>query len=322
MSAAPASGSIQRLPPRALLMLAVMTLMWGAAWPIMKVGAQEIDIFTFRAAAAFISAFTAFSLARATNSSLRVPRDVRVPLIAAGLLFQGALAFFTTLALTLISSGHAVIIGYTMPLWVVLLGIPILGERPTRLRWLGLALGMVGVALLASRGIELFANAPLGVAAQLAGAVSWAVAVIITKKVRWRMPMDVVLGWQCLIGGIPLAVFAIPELPDLKPVTWMAIGSVLYLGICAQGLGNCVWFRIIDMAPAGVAGVSSLAVPTVGLVIGSLMLDEPVGLIEVTALLLVLGALATVLTLPTFHRRGLETKTTRNPRHPIDSAKK
>ena len=157
--------------------------------------------------------------------------------------------------------------------------------------------------MLASRGIELFANAPLGVAAQLAGAICWAVAVVITKKVRWRMPMDVVLGWQCLIGGIPLAILAVPELPDLQPVTWMAIGSVLYLGICAQGLGNCVWFRIIDMVPAGVAGISSLAVPTVGLMVGAVLLDEPVGAVEIIALLLVVGALTTVVTLPSFGRR-------------------
>lgn len=285
-------------------MLVVMTLMWGAAWPIMKVGLQEIPIFTYRAAAAFLSAITAFAVARAAGASFRVPRDVRVPLAAAGLLFMGALAFFTSMALTLISSGHAVIIGYTMPLWVVLLGIPFLGERPTGLRWLGLILGMCSVALLASRGMELFANAPLGVAAQLAGAISWAVAVIITKKVRWRMSPDVVLGWQALVGGIPLAILAIPELPHLQPVSWMAIGSMFYLGICGQGLGNCVWFRIIDMVPAGVAGVSSLAVPMVGLFTGVLLLGEPVGVIEIAALALIIGALTTVVTLPSFRHRG------------------
>ena len=306
MSSPPAPDTPQRLPARALLMLAVMTLVWGAAWPVMKIGLNEIPIFTYRTAAVILSATTAFALARARGASLRVPREVRLPLITAGLLFQGALAYFTSAALLLISSGHAVIIGYTMPLWVVLLGIPFLGERPTALRWVGLALGMGGVALLASRGMELFANAPLGVAAQLAGAISWAIAVIITKKVRWRMPMDVVLGWQCLFGGIPLAILAIPELPTLQPVSWMAIGAVFYLGICAQGLGNCVWFRIIDMVPAGVAGISSLAVPTVGLIFGAVLLNEVIGAIEVTALLLVLGALMTVVTLPSFGRRKAE----------------
>jgi len=311
MSAPHALDAPQRLPARALLMLVVMTVVWGAAWPVMKIGLNEVPIFTYRTAAVFLSATTAFTLARARGASLRVPRGVRMPLITAGLLFQGALAYFTSVALTLISSGHAVIIGYTMPLWVILLSIPFLGERPTALRWVGLVLGMGGVVLLASRGIELFADAPLGVAAQLAGAISWAVAVIITKKVRWHMPMDVVLGWQCLFGGIPLAILAIPELPTLQPVSWMAIGAVLYLGICAQGLGNCVWFRIIDMVPAGVAGVSSLAVPTVGLLFGALLLNETIGVIEVTALLLVLGALMTVVTLPSFGRGKAGSKTRR-----------
>ena len=162
---------------------------------------------------------------------------------------------------------------------------------------------MAGIGLLARRGIGLFIDAPLGIAAQLLGAISWAITVIITKKERWHMPMDVVLG-QCLFGGIPLVFIAIPELSELKPVTWMAICSVFYLGICAQGLGNCVWFRIISMVPAGVAGVSSLAVPTVGLFAGALLLHEAICLVELTALFLMLGALMTVVTLPSFRRRS------------------
>jgi drug/metabolite transporter (DMT)-like permease len=276
----------------------------------MRIGLNEIPIFTYRTAAVLLSASTAFALALARGASLRIPRDVLVPLIVAGLLFQGALAYFTYLALTLISSGHAVIIGYTMPLWVVLLSILFLGERPTALRWFGLALGMTGIGLLAGRGIELFVDAPLGIAAQLLGAIAWAIAVIITKKVRWHMPMDVVLGWQCLFGGIPLAFIAIPELSQLKPVSWMAICSVFYLGICAQGLGNCMWFRIISMVLAGIAGVSSLTVPAVGLLAGALLLHETIGVVEITALFLVLGALLTVVTLPSFrHRPNRSSKT-------------
>lgn len=303
MTSAGALISPQRLPARALVMLILMTLIWGASWPIMKVGVQEIPIFTYRAGAAILSAITAFSLARARGASFHVPRDVRLPLIVAGLLYMGGLAYFTTLTLTLISSGHAVIIGYTMPLWVVLLGIPFLGERPNPLRWLGLLLGMAGIALLASRGLELFADAPLGVASQLCGAICWAISVIITKKVRWRMPMEVVFGWHALIGGIPLAIFALWEISSLHPVSWLAIGSMVYLGVMAQGLGNCVWFRIIDMVPAGVAGLSSLAVPMVGVAVGALLLNEVVGIIEITALLLVIGALTTVVPLPSFGRR-------------------
>ena len=82
----------------------------------MKIGRNESPIFTYRTAAVLLLASTAFSLALTRGASLRIPRDVLVPLIVAGLLFQGALAYFTSLALTLISSGHAVILGYTMPL--------------------------------------------------------------------------------------------------------------------------------------------------------------------------------------------------------------
>ena len=92
MSSPPTLDTPQRLPARALLMLAAMTLVWGAAWPVVKIGLNEISIFTYRAAAVILSATTAYAIAKARGASLRVPREVCLPLITAGLLFQGALA--------------------------------------------------------------------------------------------------------------------------------------------------------------------------------------------------------------------------------------
>jgi drug/metabolite transporter (DMT)-like permease len=302
----PNVGRMGQFSPRALGMLALLTIIWGLTWPVMKIGASELPIFTFRAVAAYLSVMVTFSLARASGMSLSVPRGTRVPMVVSGLLYMGCVPFFTTLALTIIPSGHAAIIAFTMPLWTFLLSIPFLGERPTLMRCVGLALGMGGIGLLASRGAEMFVDAPLGVVAQLASAVSWAVAVIITKKTQWRMPMLVFTGWQCCIGGFPLAVGMAFDLPDLRSVSWLAIGATLYLGIISQGLGNWMWFRIVDMVPASVAGISALAIPAVGLLSGGLLLGEPVTVTEIVALLLVVGAVTTVLPLPGRRRRPSE----------------
>jgi drug/metabolite transporter (DMT)-like permease len=302
------SGAPKRLPPRALAMLAVLTVVWGATWPVMKIGLLELPIFTYRSTAVLAGAIAMFVIARRMGYSLRVPVEVRIPLITAALLYIGALGYFSSLALTLIGSGQAAIVAYTMPLWAFVFGVAILRERPSPIGWLGLVAGIAGVGLLAGRGSDVLGDVPQGVAAQLAGAIVWGYAVIINKRTRWGMPLLSVTAWQLLIGGLALAIPALGEVPSLGAVSIAAVGSVLYLGLLSQGACNWMWFRIIEMVPASVAGMAILAVPATSLALGAVMLDEPITWVELTALGLVISALLTVMPLPRRRSPGHATR--------------
>lgn len=289
-----------RLPLTGVLLLLILTLVWGANWPVNKIALLEIPIFTFRAIVAFAAAAAVLFLARAAGHSLHVPRGQRRWLVLVALLNITGWMYFSALALTLIPSGHTAVIANTMPLWAFLIAIPVLKERPQAIHWVGLALGIAGVLLLAGRDIEGFGNAPAGTAAVLAGAICFAAGTVMQKRAPWRMPMLTVIGWQFLIGGIPLAIAAISDVGQLQPVSLSAVFAVLYTVIVGMAFGYWAWLKIVSMVPAGVASLTTLAIPAVSLVSGVLLLDEVVGWIEMTALALVIGALLTVLPRPAF----------------------
>lgn len=294
----PSEGKAHRLPFAGVMLLLVLTFVWGANWPVNKIALLEIPIFTFRAIVAFAAAAAVLILARAAGHSLHVPRDQRRWLVLVALFNITGWMYFSALALTLIPSGHTAVIANTMPLWAFLIAIPVLRERPHAVHWFGLALGISGVLLLAGRDIEGLGHAPAGTAAVLAGAICFAAGTVMQKRAPWRMPMLTVIGWQFLIGGIPLAIAAISDIDQLQPVSIAAVMAVLYTVLVGMAFGYWAWLKIVAMVPAGVASLTTLAIPAVSLAAGALLLDEVVGWTEMAALALVIGALMTVLPRP------------------------
>jgi drug/metabolite transporter (DMT)-like permease len=106
------------------------------------------------------------------------------------------------------------------------------------------------------------------------------------------------VGWQLLIGTVPLAVgwlIAMPplELPDAAH--WLAFAWMVLVG---NVLAYLVWFRLVDRLPTVVVGIGSLVVPCIGVLSSALVLGEAVRPADLIALALVCAALGLVLFLP------------------------
>src|SRR6185503_7522801 len=86
---------------------------------------------------------------------------------------------FIALAEQSVSSSVAAMVVATMPLWMALLS-SLTGQKPSRLEWVGLLLGFVGVALLQASG-QLDAE-PLMVLGLLLAPLSWAIGSVWSKK--------------------------------------------------------------------------------------------------------------------------------------------
>src|SRR3990167_816258 len=69
-----APASHDRIPPRALWLLAVITLVWGTNWSLFPVVVREVSVWTFRAVGVFIAGITLLAVARARGLSLDIPR--------------------------------------------------------------------------------------------------------------------------------------------------------------------------------------------------------------------------------------------------------
>jgi drug/metabolite transporter (DMT)-like permease len=281
-----------------LLLLAALTVMWGSNWPAMKLALAELPIPTFRTLCCAFGGIALLAIARAGGERLGLKREERWPVVLTSFFNITVWHVTTAIALTLIGAGRASIIAFTMPVWAALLAVVALDEKLTTRKIAGLALGLAGLGALVLPDWARIAAAPLGVLSVLTAAVCWAIGTVLMKRYRWSISSAQLSGWQLLVGGLPIFV-ATPFLDEplqalaaLDAMGWLLLAYVLAVPMV---LAQWIWVRLVRILPAGIAAIGSMAVPVVGVLSSALVLGERVGVAELAALVLVVGAIALVL---------------------------
>ena len=295
MTAAP-EPAVRR---RALVLLALLTLVWGTNWPLFPMVMREISVWTFRSVSMTGAGLLLLCVARLRGQPLAVPRQHWAAVAGGALVYLALWNVGSALAAVLIPSGQAAVLGFTMPVWAALIGWLVFGQRLSARQWGAVALAAAGVLLLAWRNLQAYAQAPLGMALALLSAVGWAVGTLIIKRSGVAVPATVLTGWQLLVASLPVTAGAVAFgqgpwfLPS--PLTLLLLA---YITIVPMGIGNVAWFSIVGLLPAHVAGVSSILVPVVAMVTGALVHREPLGPLQLLAMACCGGALALTLLAP------------------------
>jgi drug/metabolite transporter (DMT)-like permease len=292
------TGARDTLPRQLLGLLVALTLAWGFNWPMIKLALAGMAPMHFRTLCLLAGAGCLFAMAAAGRVEWRVPRGEWGRLALISLFNITGWNIFSVYGVGVMDSGRASILGYTMPIWSVLLATWALGEPFTRRRALGIACGVGGITLLLGSEFRALERAPLGALLMIAAAMSWAVATILVRKWASRMPTTSYTAWQMVVGVVPivgLALFVEEGSFDLGRLAPGPLAAVLYNMTVAFGFCYWVWMKIAQNAPAGVAGLASLMVPVVGVFSGALVLGETPRWTDYAALALVVGSLATVL---------------------------
>jgi drug/metabolite transporter (DMT)-like permease len=291
------------LPRSTWLLLAMLTLGWGLNWPMMKLALAEIPLWPFRALCVGAGAAGLLAIARVAGQPILPPRRQWRRLIGTSLVNVTGWNILIGYGLLMLPAGRSVILAYTMPLWVALLSVPILKERLTARRALGLGLGMGGMLLLLGNELAVLRAAPVGALLVIGGAVSWALGTVCMKRFPVDLPTTALTGWQLLLGGLPIAAGAMLSEPvRLSALSGMAIFALLYNMVVAFILCHWVWFKIVGRASATVSSLGTFSIPVVGVYSSMLILGEQPEAKEHAALLLVLAAIATVIVPPRFKR--------------------
>ena len=292
------------LPQQGLFLLAAITLFWGLNWPVMKYSITQIPVLTFRTFCVSGAAAGLLLIARLNRLPLQVPSHQWGRLLVISLFNITGWNVFALYGLTLLPSGRAAILAYTMPLWGIMLSTWLLGERFTARRAFGLGLGMCGMLLLMANELQAFGRAPMGAIMMLSAAMSWAVGTVLIKRYPVDMPTTAFTGWQLLLGGIPIVIGAAIFDPwPIQPIPLLPALGLLYN--IAFGFIFCywAWYKVVAMVPVSISSIGSLMTPVVGVFSGMILLHERPQWQEFAALALVIGALATVL-LPAAPRRA------------------
>jgi drug/metabolite transporter (DMT)-like permease len=263
---------------KAIPLVILLTVVWGTNWSLFPLAVREVSVWTFRAASLTGAGLLLLAIARWRGTALAIPRRHWLPVAAASLIYLVVWNVASTYAAILLPSGQAAILGFTMPLWTVLVAWLALRERPPPRMLLAVALAAAGVGLLIVAAHGAYRDAPAGFVLGLTAGLGWAIGTVVLKRAAVPVPPLVLTGWQLLIAAVPLAIGAwVQRSGGWFLPTPASLLVIAYITVVPMAVGNAAWFAIVGLLPASVAGLSSVMVPIVAMVTGAIVHGEPLG---------------------------------------------
>jgi drug/metabolite transporter (DMT)-like permease len=281
-----------RIAPAGLMFLAITSIGWGFNWPVTKFLLAELPPLTLRGVTGVLGALLLASLAVIRRQSLKVEPGIWPRLLTAAVLNVTGWMVLMGLALLWLPASEAALIAYTMPVWASIIAWPVLGERPTVLRTLGLVMAFAGLAsIMGGNGIAASAEKLPGIIMALAGALGFAVGTVFSKKYPIHLPPITAAAWQIGIGCLPISIIGLlVETSNLSKVTPLGWWLLVYSTVVQFCIAYVSWFAALARLPASVAAIGTMAVPVFGVVASAIALHEPLGAGQIAALVFTLAA--------------------------------
>jgi drug/metabolite transporter (DMT)-like permease len=278
--------------------LAVVFVVWGSTYLAIAVAIESMPPMTMMAARFALAGGLLYVVAvrRGDRAGDRVTwRHVRQAIVTGGTLLVAGTGMLT-FAVERIPSGLAALLGATVPLFLALFARGAFGERLSWRAWLGLLIGLVGIALLVDpRGGQV-----LGILFALTGAAAWAAGSLRSRVADApRRPMVgaalEMLGASVLFAlvGLVRGEFARLDLAAVPPRGWVAF---VYLVVAGSLVAYTAYSWLLRNASTQLVGTHAYVNPMVAVLLGWLVLGESVGLRTLAAGAVVLVAVVLLIT--------------------------
>jgi len=279
---------------RGLLPLAGAVLLFSSAWPVTKeaIGQGAAPVWFALGRTALSTVVTLILMLAMRRLAIPTRRDM--PFFLAVALCQLALFFICVhLALVWVQAGRTSIITSVTIVFTVPASVLLLREVVPRRRWIAVALGLAGIALLIGPWSINWA-APgvlLGHGFLLVAAAAVGVPMLVIRLRPPTLSMVQLLPWSFGLASLVLLPFALAMEP---PGRWNgpAFTALAYVGAVAGPIGTWCYLLTMVHLPVVVASVGFLMTPAVGLILATLWLGEALGLDLILGTALILGGVA------------------------------
>jgi drug/metabolite transporter (DMT)-like permease len=260
--------------------LFVVYVVWGTTYLAIRVVVLEMPPFA-AAATRFLTASIALGLLAFLFERAQgwPTRRQWIDYGVVGLLFLAGGNAAVMWSETRVGSGIAALMVATTPLWLTFLdGLRAGGERWTVRVWLGVLLGLAGVALIARPEGDAGRGHWSGIAALVAGALVWSFGALYVKTVTRKLGTFSATGVEMLAGGVGLLLesrLAGEDLSRMALASTHAWLGLLYLIVFGAILGFTAFAYAIHELPANTVGTYAYVNPVVAVFLGHLLLKEP-----------------------------------------------
>jgi drug/metabolite transporter (DMT)-like permease len=274
------------------LLFVLLGFFWGSSYLFIKIGVDAgllpFTLVSLRLLVGFVLLAIVVAVAREA-----LPRDPRTygHLLVLGF-FSVALPFMLiTWAEQSVDSSLAAVLTGAVPLFTIPFAALLLGdERITLNKLIGIGVGLVGVAIVVGFDPSTLTGGELAAEIALIGAAaSYALGGVYARRTMHGLRPMIPAVLQV---GIALVMVAIPALlleqPFERGMTADAIFAVIWLGLLGSGLAYLIFFRLIGRWGATRTTLVAYLLPIWGIVLGAIVLSEPIdaGLVVGTALVI------------------------------------
>ena len=279
---------------RALVAYLVVCVVWGSTYLAIRVGVGVLPPFLFAGLRFVIAGLLLLTVALALGDSLpRRAVDWRTQAIVGVLLLAGGNAFVVW-AEQYIASGIASIFVVTVALWMAFFDAIVPGGSGD-LNWrvvAGLLLGFLGTTLLVGASPAEILRADLrGPIALTCASASWSIGSIYGKRHKTETSPYVGAAIQMVVGGAATALVGtlLGEWSRWH-LTGRGVGALAYLVVFGSIIGYSAYTYALRNASATIVGTYAYVNPVIAVLLGWLLLREPVTARTFLAMALIIGA--------------------------------
>ncbi|WP_443050756.1 EamA family transporter [Streptomyces sp. H27-D2] len=275
-------------PPHIALAVLVAAV-WGVNFVVVEIGLGHFPPLLFSALRFLVAALPAVFFVGRPKVALRWIVAVGLVLGVGkfGALFIGMQAGMPAGLSSLVLQVQAVFTALTAAL--------VLGERPGRVRVIGMGVALAGIAVAA---VDEGASGPvLGFVLVVAAAVFWGISNVVTRKAA---PPDALnfMVWACAVPVLPLLLLSLlfegpaADLRALRSLDWSGAGAIAYVAWASTIFGFVSWSFLLRKYDASAVAPFSLLVPVFGMSSAALLLGEGVSPLRWVAAALLVGGVA------------------------------
>ena len=259
---------------RTLTYLVLLGMIWGSSFLFQRITVPVLGVATTAVGRIVLAAIVLSAFMVASGRRLQWRARWRDYLLV-GLIGSGFPFLLFAFAAHSLPAGYSAVLNATVPLFTVLIGWAA-GTAPSLSKWLGVAVGILGVVTLARFGVvEMNWMTLAAFGGTLLASVFYAFN---ARTVRARFadvdPMVVATGAQ-IGAALPLLPWLALEPPTHVPTLAAAL-SLVALGIVCTGIAYALFYRLIRDAGSERAVTVTFIVPVFAQIWGAMFLAEPI----------------------------------------------
>jgi drug/metabolite transporter (DMT)-like permease len=284
--------------------IAILYVVWGSTYLGIRIAVETLPPFLLAGARFGLAGLVILGVALLRRRG-RIPfptrRELRDMTIVGAALMVGGMGL-VALGEQTVPSGIAALMIAMMPLWVAVLGRVFFGERLPRVAIAGVAIGLVGVGILvgpSASAAETFNSG--GILALLVSPISWACGSLYSSH-RATLPKDplVATGGQMLAGAVILLVVATLKGETsgfrLEAVSSESLLAFAYLTVIGSLVAFTAYVWLLKVAPLPLIATYAYVNPIVAVLLGAIVLQEPITPRTIVAGAVIIFAVALIIT--------------------------